>query len=120
MASRSVTSDDFPYLPIRVAVRGWATEAIALLDTGFSGELVVPEDAVPQDIGTPDYIQTYRVADDRMVSSSMFYGDIEIPGLPPISGVSIGVLGSKYIIGVGIIELYTVTLAMGEQVIVEL
>ena len=46
--------------------------------------------------------------------------DIEIPGLPPISGVSIGVLDSKHIIGVGIIELYTVTLVRGEQVIVVL
>ena len=93
---------------------------MALPDTGFTGELVVPEDAIPQDVGTADYISTYRVADGRIASSSMFYGDFEILGLPKIPEVSIGVLGSEYIIGVGIIELYTVTLVRGEQVIVEL
>ena len=93
MASHSVTSSDFPYLLIRIAVRGWETEAVALLDTGFTGELVVPEDAIPQDVGTPDYISTYRVADDQIASSPMFYGDVEVLGLPRIPEVSIGALG---------------------------
>ena len=66
MDARVVTSDDFPYLPIRIAIGGWETEAEALLDTGFSGELIVPEDAMPEDIGPPAYFVTYRVADGRI------------------------------------------------------
>ena len=119
MASRRVISNDFPFLPIRVTIRGWETEAVALVDTGFSGDLVIPEYALPSDIGPPNYPITYRVADDRFTSAGMFYGDIEILGLPPISRVSIGPLGSKYIIGLGIIERYVVTLERGERVIVE-
>ena len=120
MVSRRITSEDFPFLPIRITVRGWETEAIALLDTGFSGDLVVPEDALPADVGPPDYPMLYRVADDRIASTGLFYGKIEILGMPLIPRVTIGPLGSKYIIGLGIIERYTVTFVRGDRVIVEL
>ncbi len=79
----------------------------------------MPEDALPDDIGPPNYAMTYRVADDRFTTAGLFYGDVEIIGLPPISHLSIGPLGSKYIIGLGIIERYVVTLERGERVIVE-
>ena len=75
MDERSVVSDEFPYIPIRILLNGWETEAEALLGTGFSGEVIVPEDAVPDDIGPPAYFVTYRVADNRVVSSPVFYGD---------------------------------------------
>ena len=107
MAPRRVVSDDFPFLPIRITIRGWDTEAVALVDTGFSGDLVVPEGSIPAHIGPPNYLMTYRVADDRFTSTGLFYGTLEIPGLSPIPRVSIGPLGSKYIIGLGIIERYT-------------
>ena len=42
---RSVTSTDYPYLPIRLEVRGVQFEDRALLDTGFTGELIIPETA---------------------------------------------------------------------------
>ena len=119
MDAGRVVSHDFPYLPIRVAVQGWEAEAEALLDTGFSGELIVPANAIPQDIGPPTYFITYRVADDRVISSPVYYGDVEIPGLPPVTDVAIGALGSRYIIGVGIMELYRIVLDRAREVIVE-
>ena len=51
--------------------------------------------------------------------SDIFIGEVEIPGLKPITDISIGVLGDKYIIGLGIIERYIVTLIRGERVVVE-
>lgn len=114
-----VVSHDFPYLPVRVSVRGWQAEAEALLDTGFSGEFIVPADAIPEDVGPPAYFITFRVADDRVISSPVYYGDIEIPGLPPVTDVAIGALGSRYIIGVGVMELYRIVLERARQVIVE-
>ncbi len=115
MVSRRVTSADFPFLPIRITVRGWTSEALALLDTGFSGDLVIPGN-----IGAPDYPMLYRVADNRITSTELFYGSLQILGLPTIPSISIGVLGNKYIIGLGIIERYTVTLDRGERVIIEM
>lgn len=119
MASRRIASDDFPFLPIRVTIRGWSTEAIALVDTGFSGDLVVPEGSIPSYIGPPNYPMTYRVADDRFTTTGLFYGELEIPGLSIIPRVSIGPLGSKYILGLGIIERYVVTFVRGQRIVVE-
>ena len=119
MVSRRVTSEDFPFLTIRVTVREWTGEALALLDTGFSGDLVIPEHVLPESVGNPDYPMLYRVADDRITSTGLFYGSLQILGLPTIPDVSIGVLGSKYLIGLGIIERYTVSFVRGERVIVE-
>ena len=119
MDGRTVTSDDFPYIPIRITIEEWETEAEALLDTGFSGEIVIPETAMPEDIGPPAYHAPYRVADDREILAPVFYGNIQIPGLPPVSDIAIVVLGSRYIIGVGVIGLYRIILERGTQVIIE-
>ena len=115
-----VTSDDFPYLSIRVAIRDWEVRSSALIDTGFTGDLVIPEGSLPRDIGEPDHVRIYRVADDRLSRGPVLIGELEIVGFPPIQGVTVTVLGSKYLIGLGIIERYVVTLERGEQVIVEL
>ena len=115
-----VTSNDFPYLSIRITFRDWEVRCLALVDTGFTGDLVVPEGSLPRDIGEPDHIRIYRVADDRFTRAPMFNGELEIVGLPPIQGVTVAALGSKYLIGLGIIERYVVTLERGERVIVEL
>ena len=115
-----VASDDFPYLSIRVAVRDWEVHQQALIDTGFTGDLVVPEGSLPQDIGNPDHVRVYRVADDRFTRAPMFTGELEVMGLPPIRHVTIAELGSRYLIGLGIIERYVVTLERGERVVVEL
>ena len=114
-----VTSNDFPYLHIRIAIRDCEVHCLALVDTGFTGDLVVPEGSLPQDIGEPDNIRIYRVADDRLTRAPMFNGELEIIGLPPIQGVTVAALGSKYLVGLGIIERYVVTLVRGERVVVE-
>ena len=49
-----VTSTDYPYLPIRVEVQGESIEALALLDTGYTGSLIVPETFNSQALSRPD------------------------------------------------------------------
>ena len=112
-------SDSFPFLEVRVSIRGWETNVLALLDTGFSGDLIIPEGVLPGHVGQPDHLSLYRTADGRAVRSDIFIGEVEISGLNPITNISIGVLGDKYIIGLGIIERYVVTLIRGERVVVE-
>ena len=46
----AVTSRRFPYLPVRVEVHGFVYEGYALLDTGFDGDVILPEKCV-SDIG---------------------------------------------------------------------
>ena len=114
-----VTSEDFPYLSIRLAIRDWEVDQLALIDTGFTGDLVVPEGSMPRDIGDPDHLRIYRVADDRFSRTPIFNGEVEVIGLPAIRDVAVAELGSKYLIGLGIIERYVVTLERGQRVIVE-
>ena len=95
MDERSVISNEFPYIPIRILLNGRETEAEALLDTGFSGEVIIPEDAVPDDIGPPAYFVTYRVADNRIVSSPCFtvilkFRDFRLYMMSPLAFWQIG------------------------------
>lgn len=51
MALERVKSEKFPYLPLRVAVGERTVEIMALLDTGFDGDLIVPQTLVASDGG---------------------------------------------------------------------
>ncbi len=75
---------------------------------------------MPRDIGDPDHLRIYRVADDRFIRTPIFKGEVEVIGLPAIRDVAVAELGSKYIMGLGIIERYVVTLDRGATVIVQL
>ena len=58
-----IVSTEFPYIPIRVTLPGWEVEVMALLDTGFTGEFIIPRNVLPQDIVVPaEYIEV-EVAD---------------------------------------------------------
>ncbi|GEM_PF-4822737 len=51
---RSVTSNSYPYLPIAADIRGRRIQAEALVDTGFSGYLVIPDHFLNSELGLPD------------------------------------------------------------------
>ena len=54
MAERhEVISTDYPYLLIRVEVQGASEEARALIDTGYTGSVIVP-DTWQRPAGRPD------------------------------------------------------------------
>ena len=96
---------------------------MALLDTGYTGEVIIPWDAVPANVqeitGTPQNFIDVQVGDNRIVPTVQYPGLLEIVGLPGTIRVSVTVIGEEYIIGVGILELFTATLVRGEQVIIE-
>ena len=119
MVAHFLNNDPFPYVRVSISIRSWKTEALALLDTGFTGDVMIPVDALPDDIGNPDSVRRYRVADDRITTAVAFYGELEIQGVAPITNATIGSMGSRYIIGRGIIEKYVVILERGERVLFE-
>ena len=95
---------------------------MALLDTGFSDQLIIPSTAVLEADGVvpePDDWIDARVADGRSVPAPLYFGAIELPDLAPVDGVCIIVMGDQYIIGRGIIDLFKVTLDHGERLIIE-
>ena len=119
MATRFLSDDPFPYVRVRISIRSWQTETLALLDTGFTGDVMIPANVLPDDIGNPDSVRRYRVADDRIATAAAFYGDLAIPGVASIANTTIGSMGSRYIIGQGVIEKYVVILERGERVLFE-
>ena len=101
---------------------GWETERMALLDTGYTGEVIIPWNAVPEsqhEVGTPQNFIDVQVGDNRIVSTIQYPGLLEIIGIPETMRVSVTVIGEEFIIGVGIMEMLTVTLIRASQVIVE-
>ena len=116
---RSVTSTDYPYLPIRLEVRGVRFEDRALLDTGFTGELIIPETALNQGIGQPIDHSDMRLGDDIPRNVPWYLGTLEIVGLRgDFPGTFIQVIGNEYNMGRGILDLFEVAFDHGQRIIV--
>ena len=113
-----ISTEHYPYLRIVVEVRGVRFEGLALLDTGYTGELVIPESTLEQGIGMPAEHTNIEVGDNRIVDSPTYLGSLEIIGFPSIPGVVVNVMGDEYIIGLGILDLFSVTFDYGQRVIV--
>jgi len=113
-----VTSTDYPYLPIRVEVQGESIEALALLDTGYTGSLIVPATFQTQALGLPDARTSLQVGDGRTVAAPVYVGILEIKGFPPMYGIAVTLLGDEYILGRRILDRYEITLDHGQRVII--
>ncbi len=67
-----VISNRYPYLDLRVQIRDWQAEATALIDTGFTGNLVIPEHLWTDELGRPDGRGTLIVADGGIVRAPVY------------------------------------------------
>lgn len=115
---RPVTSTDYPYARIRVEIRHTSFRARALVDTGFTGYLVIPLSALTPDLGLPDGRVELEVADGRVASTPVFLGTVEVIGFPPFSA-RVGALGEEYILGRAAIDRFRVIFDHGERLIIE-
>ena len=115
-----VTSSNYPYVQLSVKIRDWQDNNYALIDTGFTGNLVVPVSLLSEAMGLPDSRIQWELADGSVVGAPVYLGTLEILGLPPIRDVAITFLGEEFILGRGIIDRYKVTFDHGEKVILEI
>ena len=115
---QQVTSTLYPFLQIRIEVRDWGDEALALLDTGFEGALTIPASMMQYAMGAPDTSANWELADASVVEAPVYFGAVEIIGLASIPDVAITALGNEYILGREILDLFEVTFDHGERVIV--
>ncbi len=117
MAERhEVTSTDYPYLLVRVEVRGASEEARALIDTGYTGALIIPNSWLGQSLGLPDGQTAVEVGDGRILHAPVYLGTLAISG--PVRGIAVTLLGDEFILGRRILERYEITLDHGLRVIV--
>lgn len=115
--SRVAASTRFPFLSLTVLVRGCAITIDALIDTGFDGDVAVPESLLrPDEI--PDITVRGGLADGTEVILRGYMGDVHL-GPVIISGRPIIALGDEPLIGHGITDRFRVILDHGERVIIE-
>jgi predicted aspartyl protease len=94
----------------------------ALIDTGFSGDIVVPATGeLKQSLA--DAYATWTMADGSEVLAPIFLGTIRFPVLDEdvaeMVGVTITVLGNQALIGQSVLRRFTLTLDHGKQVILK-
>jgi predicted aspartyl protease len=125
--SGKLTSTTYPFLPVSIHVRVHKGKSVdldthALIDTGFSGDIVVPTTNELKH-STPDAYATWTMADGSEVLAPIFLGSIRFPALhedvAEMVGVTITVLGDQTLIGQSILKHFTLTLDHGKQVILE-
>jgi len=125
--SKKLTSSKYPFLPLSIHVRVTKRQHIeldtqALIDTGFSGDIVVP---VTEELkkSKPGAYATWTMADGSEVLAPIFLGTIRFPQLDEdvaeVVGVTVTVLGDQALIGLSVLRHYTLTLDHGKQVILE-
>ena len=119
-STHQVISRSYPFLPIRVEIHGHRQEGLALLDTGFTGELVVSANSLSRTIGMPEEHTDWELADGSVVDAPVYLGSLEIVGLPPSLWVAVIPLGSEYVLGRGVLDRFEVIFDRGERVIVNL
>jgi predicted aspartyl protease len=94
----------------------------ALIDTGFSGDIVVPATGELKQY-PPDAYATWTMADGSEVMAPIFLGRIRFPELDEADaemvGVTVTVLGDQPLIGQSILRRFTLTLDHGKQVTLE-
>jgi predicted aspartyl protease len=125
--SKKLTSTRYPFLPLTIHVRVSNRKNIdlqtqAMIDTGFSGDIVVPATGELKQY-PPDAYATWTMADGSEVLAPIFLGTIRFPQLDEdvaeMVGVTITVLGDLALIGQSILRHFTLTLDHGKQVILE-
>jgi predicted aspartyl protease len=115
---RRVTSTDYPFLSIRVHVRGRSYETLAPVDTGFTGDLVIPIAFLGSAVGLPDAGTDWELADGSVGAAPVYFGMLEIVGLPSVPA-TVTVLGNEHILGRGVVDRYRVTFDHGRVLTVQ-
>jgi predicted aspartyl protease len=113
--SSKLISSKYPFLPLSIHVRianrkNVDLQTQALIDTGFSGDIVVPATKeLKQSI--PDAYATWAMADGSEVLAPIFLGSIRFPQLDEdvaeMVGVTVTVLGDQSLIGQSVLRRFT-------------
>ncbi len=114
------TSARFPYLVVYVRLKSSSSESLlieALVDTGFDGDVVIPETTLAN--ASADGYITWRLADASLVAAPYYLGECELPGLGPSFPVIITALGEEAIVGRGLTDRFTLILDHGQRLIIE-
>jgi predicted aspartyl protease len=125
--SKKLISTRYPFLPLSIHVRVSNRKNIdlhtqALIDTGFSGDIVVPSTGELKQ-SPPDAYATWTMADGSEVLAPIFLGTVRFPQLDDdvaeLVGVTVTVLGDQALIGQSVLRHFTLILDHGKEAILE-
>jgi predicted aspartyl protease len=117
---KSFTSEHFPYIPIVVLINKHIQTFEALLDTGFEGDIIIPEDSVPKGQAPDSYFHLTLADPTATVLSPSFVGKVEVANLGD-SGSSAAIicaLGAEAIVGRNLARRFHITLEYGRRITV--
>lgn len=117
---QTFTSSHFPYIPITVVVNKRIETVEALLDTGFDGDLIIPEGLLTNGKGPDSYLRFILADQVTSVLAPAYLGRVEVAELGDagLYAAIIGVLGTEPIIGRNLARHFRITLDHGRQVII--
>ncbi len=116
---RRIVSQRIPYIPVTVAKSSSSQrrETEALVDTGYTGSVVVPAGFFTN--GQPSSHRiTLRLADGSPITAPAYRGELHI-GSTRLESVLITELGNETIIGLKVLQSFTLTLDHGREIIIE-
>lgn len=118
MNDRRIVSRRIPYIPVTVTTdTSLSLEAEALVDTGYTGFVVVPIGSFTN--GKPaTHRVTLRLADQSPVTASAHRGALTI-GTTRLAPVLITELGNATIIGMQVLQSFTLTIDHGRELVIE-
>jgi predicted aspartyl protease len=118
--TKTYTSDHFPYIPVDVFLNKKTETVEALLDTGFDGDLIIPESLMSNDEQPDSYVK-YKLADEETeVLAPTYLGRVEVARLGGAGeyAAMISVFGTEAVIGRNLARHFHITLDHGRQLII--
>ena len=118
--TKTLTSTHFPYIPVTVVLTKRTETVEALLDTGFEGDLILPEGLLTNG-KPPDSYLRFTLADQvTTVLAPTYLGRVEVAELGDAGfyAAIISVLGTEAIIGRNLVRHFHIALDHGRQVII--
>jgi len=119
--NKTLTSARYPYIPLTVVINKRSETIEALLDTGFDGDIILPEGLLTNGKPPDSYLRFILADQATSVLAPAYLGRVEIAELGDAgaSAAIIGVLGNEPIIGRNLARRFRITLDHGRQVILE-
>lgn len=115
---KKITSFYYPFLKIRLEIRGNTTQSLALVDTGFTGDLAIPGSFFDGKIGLPETSIEWELGDGRVIEAPIYLGSLEIIDFANLP-ISITVVGNEFVLGRGVINRFKITFDHGKRVTIE-
>ncbi|MCH7714373.1 MAG: hypothetical protein IIC99_12205 [Chloroflexi bacterium] len=115
--SQQLVSSRFPYLPIRLQIRQATYEEEALIDTGFDGGMALPPFLLEGQ--EPDLYQRWTLAEGSQIVAPVYRGMVQLGEFQPVSVLVIA-MGEECLIGLDIVNRFSVLFDHGARIVVNL